>query len=270
MSRQMRDLWAEGLGLLRHEPTEMRVRIRQDGHELVDTVRAILVWEPLRVVPSYAVPATELHATLSPSDVPVTPPPDGILHPGIPFAAHSCPGEVMDVDGLMGAGFRPEDPELAEYVVLDFNAFDEWYEEDERLVSHAREPFHTVAVRPSSRTVRVELNGVVLVESSRPTLVFETSLPTRFYLPREDFMAELLPSERRTACAYKGHATYYSVEGARDLLWCYLEPLKEVRGLAGLVSFFDDALDVYVDGKLRDRPRGAVAEAVRQEFGLSS
>ncbi|WP_328323050.1 DUF427 domain-containing protein [Kribbella sp. NBC_00382] len=266
MSKQMRDLWAEGLGLLRHEPTEMRVRIRQDGHELVDTVRAILVWEPRRVVPSYAVPATELHATLSPSDASVLPLPDGILHPGIPFAAHSCPGEVMDVDGLIGAGFRPEDPELAEYVVLDFNAFDEWYEEDERLVAHAREPYHCVATRQSSRTVRIERDGQVLAESSRPTLVFETSLPMRFYLPREDVVTELEATDLVTSCAYKGVATYYG----DNLMWSYLEPLKEVRELAGLVAFYDDVLDVYVDGKLRERPGGPVAEALRQEFGLSS
>ena len=266
----MRDLWAEGLGLLRHEPTEMRLRVGLSGRELVDTAQAVLVWEPRRVVPSYAVPVADLRAELTASAAAAVPPPPGILHPGIPFLAHSCPGQVVDADGLVGAGFRPDDPELAEYVVLDFKAFDEWYEEDERLVSHPREPYHTVALRPSSRTVRVELNGVLLAESSRPTFGFETSLPTRFYLPREDVVAELLPSERQTACAYKGHATYYSVEGAPNVLWSYLEPLKEVRGLAGLVSFFDDVLDVYVDGKLRERPGGPVAEALRQEFGLSS
>jgi uncharacterized protein (DUF427 family) len=211
-----------------------------------------------------------LHALLTPSSVEAVPPPAGILHPGIPFLAHSTAGQVMDVDGLAGVGFRPDDVDLAEYVVLDFKAFDAWYEEDERLVSHPREPYHTAALRPSSRRVRVALDGVLLAESSRPTFVFETGLPTRFYLPREDLVAELLPSERHTACAYKGHATYYSVEGAPDLLWSYLEPLKEVRELAGLLAFYDDLFDVYVDGKLRERPGGPLAEALRQEFGLSS
>lgn len=265
----MRDLWADGLGLLRHEQTEMRLRAGSGGRVLVDTSRPALVWEPRRVVPSYAVPVADLGAELTASSAPPVPTPDGILHPGIPFSAHSCAGQVVDVDGLVGAGFRPDDPELAEYVVLDFKALDEWYEEDERLVAHPREPYHTVAVRPSSRTVRVEFNGALLAESNRPTLVFETTLPTRFYLPSEDFVAELLPSDRRSACAYKGHATYYSVEGAPNLMWSYLEPLKEVRGLAGLVSFYDDMLDVYVDGKLRDRPRGPIAAALRQESGIS-
>jgi uncharacterized protein (DUF427 family) len=268
MSKRMGELWAAGLGLLRYEPTEMRIRASSGGHELVDTVQAVLVWEPRRVVASYAVPVAELRAEPTESSVEPVPAPERLLHPGIPFLAHSCAGRVVDVAGLAGAGFRPDDPELAEYVVLDFNAIDEWYEEDERLVAHPREPYHRVAVRPSSRTVRLEFNGVLLAESSRPTLVFETGLPTRFYLPREDVVAELLPSERRTACAYKGHAWYYSVEGSEDLIWSYPEPLKEVREIAGLLAFFDDVLDVYVDGKLRERPAGPVAEAVRQEFGI--
>jgi len=265
----MGDLWADGLRLLRYEPTEMRLRASSGGRELVDTDRAVLVWEPRRVVASYAVPVAELRAELTEPSVQPVPAPEGLLHPGIPFAAHSCPGQVVDVAGLAGAGYQPDDAELAEYVVLDFKAIDEWYEEDERLVSHPRDPYHRVATRPSSRTVRVELDGVLLAESSRPTFVFETSLPTRFYLPREDVVAELLPSERRSACAYKGHATYYSTEGATDLFWSYLEPLKEVRDLAGLVSFFDDVLDVYVDDKLRDRPGGPVAESLRQEFDIA-
>jgi uncharacterized protein (DUF427 family) len=266
MTTKMRDLWHDGLPLLRYEPTEMRIRAGIGDQEIVDTTEAVLVWEPRRVVPSYAVPVAELRVELTASAATVTPAPDGILHPGIPFAAHSCAGQVVDVAGVAGAGFRPDDPQLAEYVVLDFRAFDEWFEEDERLVSHPREPYHRVDVRPSSRTVRIELNGVVMAESSRPTLVFETSLPTRFYLPRDDILVELLPSDLRTACAYKGYATYYSVAERRNLMWSYPDPLHEAKGLAGLIAFYDDVLDVYVDGKLRDKPRGAVAQAVRQEF----
>lgn len=266
----MRDLWFESLPKLRHEPTEMRVRASAQGQEIVDTTRAVLVWEPRRVVPSYAVPVAELRVDLTASAVAAAPPPDGILHPGHPFLVHSCPGQVVDVGGAAGAGFRPEDAELAEYVVLDFKAFDEWFEEDERLVSHPREPYHRVDVRPSSRTVRVELDGVLIAESSRPTLVFETSLPTRFYLPREDIVADLHASDLHTACAYKGHAIYYSVAGRDNFLWSYPQPLPEARALTGLVAFYDDVADVYVDGKLRARPNDALAQSLRQEVGLSS
>jgi uncharacterized protein (DUF427 family) len=125
-----------------------------------------------------------------------------------------------------------------------------------------------VDVRRSSRTVRIELDGVVLAESSRPTFVFETHLPTRFYLPREDFVVDLVPSELRTTCAYKGRAIYFSTSGRRNLLWSYPDPLPDARELMGLVAVYDDLVDVYVDGDLRGRPSGPVAQALQQEFGL--
>src|SRR5215207_517942 len=272
MGTKMRDLWSEGLSLLRYEPTEMRIRVRHDGRELADTTKAALVWEPRRVVPSYAVPVADLSVELVPSSGEAVPAPDGILHPGIPFTAHSADGQSMDLlageKRLVGAGFRPDDTELADYVVLDFNAFDEWLEEDQPVLSHPREPYHRVDVRRSSRTVRVKLDGVVLAESSRPSFVFETGLPTRFYLPREDIVAELEPSDLRTTCAYKGRAIYFSAGGRKNLMWSYPEPLPDARELAGLVAVYDDLVDVYVDGKLRGRPTGPVAKALQQEFGL--
>lgn len=268
----MRDLWSEGLSLLRYEPTEMRIRIRYGGRVIADTTRAALVWEPRRVVASYAVPVADLSVDLARSSGEAVPAPDGILHPGIPFTAHSSDGQSVDLlvgeERLVGAGFRPEDSELAEYVVLDFTAFDEWLEEDQPVLSHPREPYHRVDVRRSSRTVRIELDGVVLAESSRPTFVFETHLPTRFYLPREDFVVDLEPSELRTTCAYKGRAIYFSTSGRRNLLWSYPDPLPDARELMGLVAVYDDLVDVYVDGELRGRPSGPVAQALQQEFGL--
>jgi uncharacterized protein (DUF427 family) len=231
----------------------------------------VLVWEPRRVVPSYAVPVAELRANLTASSAEPVAVPEGILHPGIPFTAHSCPGEVVDVlvgeVRLAGAGFRPDDPDLAAYVVLDFTAF-EWLEEDERLVSHAREPYHRVAVRQSSRKLRIELDGVVLAESTRPTLVAETSLPLRFYLPREDVVADLTPSELRTSCAYKGEAHYFSVGDRADLAWSYPEPLKEATELTGLIAFWDDTLDVFLDDQRREPPRTAISELILDEFGV--
>jgi uncharacterized protein (DUF427 family) len=269
----MQDRMSQGLTLLRYEPTQMRVRVASGDQEIVDTTRAVLVWEPRRVVPSYAVPVEELRAELAASPAAAVPVPDDLLHPGIPFAAHSCPGESVDVlvgaGRLTAAGFRPDDPDLAGYVVLDFAAFDSWFEEDERLVAHPREPYHRVAVRPSSRQVRIELDGVVLAESSRPTLVFETSLPMRYYLPRDDIVAGLEPSELRTACAYKGEAVYYSVGGHPDLAWSYPEPLVEATQLAGLIALWDDHLDVFIDGKPRERRRNAIADTMLDEFGIA-
>jgi uncharacterized protein (DUF427 family) len=271
MSTKMQDQMFELLALMRHEPTAMRVRVGHGELEIADTTRAMLVWEPRRIVPSYAVPMADLHGELVPSTLPPVDAPGRVLDPGVPFTAHTSPGEAVDVlvgdTRFAGAGFRPEDPELAEYVVLDFWAFDRWLGEDERLLAHPRDPFHRVDVRQSSRTVRLELDGVVVAESSRPVLVFETSLPTRYYLPREDILVELTPTDRRTACAYKGQASYFSVAGYTDLAWTYAEPLDGATPLAGLIAFLDDKLEVFIDGRRRERPHSPAAELFRDRFG---
>ena len=273
----MRD-WMHGLRLhLRHEPEDQRVRAELAGRTVVDTTRAVLVWEPRRVIPSYGVPIWDLRGDLSPStassdDV------GGVLHPGIPFAVHTTPGQAFDltVDGVIrpGAVFRPADPDLDGVVLLDFAAFDAWYAEDERLAGHVRDPFHRVEPRRSSRRVRIELDGVVLADSTRPTLVHETQLPTRFYLPADDVVAETVRSELRTVCAYKGEATHLSfVVGGRvhkDLAWSYAEPLAGVDRIRGLVGFYDDVLDVFVDGRRRERPRTLLSASVLEEAGLET
>ena len=155
------DRWPE----LRYEPTEKRIRVMLGDDVLVDTTRALLVWEPRRIVPSYAVPLADLRGELTP-DAETSMDADRLLHPGIPFAVHSAPGDSFTVRTGSGertaAAFRPADPDLDGYAILDFKAFDRWLEEDDPLVSHARDPFHRIDVRPSSRHVRIELNGELL------------------------------------------------------------------------------------------------------------
>ena len=274
MSTRMRNLLMGGLGELRHEPTGKRIRAVLDGGTVVDTTRALLVWEPQRIVPSYAVPADDIAAELAPADAAAAdatgtvgvrmPELSGrpVLDPSVPFTKHSAEGRAADVragqQNRPGAGFFPADPGLAGYVVLDFGAFDAWYEEDELTVAHPRDPFHRIDVLPSSRHVRVELDGHVLAESSRPVLLFETMLPTRYYLPRDDIRAELTPSATRTCCAYKGQASYWSATaGDRvvpDLAWTYQQPRHDAAQVRGLIAFFAERLDVTVDGERTDRP----------------
>ena len=266
----MRDHLAQALGELRHEPTERRVRASLGGQVIVDSTSAVLVWEPRRVVPSFAVPAEDIRAELAPAS-PSNGDVAGILHPGIPFAVHTAAGEPVSIEDREGAGFRFADPDLAGHVALDFDAFDEWLEEDERIEGHPRDPFHRVDVRRSARSVRVEVDGVVVAETTRARLLAETHLPLRFYLPREDVRVDLRPSDARTYCPYKGHASYWSVDaGGRrhaDLGWSYEQPLPEIAAIAGLVAFWDERVDVFVDGVPRERPRGPIADALRDEFG---
>lgn len=258
------------LGELRYEVTEKWVRATLGGETVVDSTRALLVWEPRRVVPSYAVPIEDMQLELVPasSAVPAAEPP--ILHPGIPFAVHSARGASLTVraggEERADAAFQPDDADLAGYVVLDFDAFDAWYEEAERIVAHPREPYHDVDIRPSSRHIRVELDGRLLAESTRPTLAFETSLPTRFYLPREDIVADLRPSTTTTYCAYKGEASYWSVEGLEDVAWTYREPLHDAGRLAGLVAFYDELVDITIGENRRARPDTEFSKALMDEF----
>ena len=185
-----------------------------------------------------------------------------VLDPRVPFTVHSTEGEAVDLHaaGLVraGAGFRPADPDLAGLVILDFGAFDAWYEEDEQNVGHPRDPFHRIDVLASSRLVRLELDGQVLAVSSRPVLLFETMLPTRYYLPRADVTAELTPSATRTWCAYKGQASYFSASvGGRlvpDIAWSYPDPQHDAARVRDLIAFFDERIDVILDGARRPRP----------------
>jgi uncharacterized protein (DUF427 family) len=129
-----------------------------------------------------------------------------------------------------------------------------WFEEDERLQAHARDPHKRVDVAPSSRHVRVELDGELLAESRRPLVLFETTLPPRYYLPREDVVAELVPTPTVSVCPYKGIAEWFSVGSARDLAWSYPDPIPENPRIAGLVCFFNEKVDLLVDGELQERP----------------
>ena len=274
MSIQVHELLASGIGQLRYEPTTKRVRATLGGATVVDSTRAVLVWEPRRIVPSYAVPAADIHGELVPSTAPTT---DGeladgsllpdvfarpVLDPSVPFSAHTTAGEAVDVhangENSPGAGLRLTDPDLAGYVVLDFPAFDGWSEEDEPIVGHPRDPFHRIDVLASSRHLRLELDGHVLAESSRPMLLFETMLPVRYYLPRGDVRAKLVRSDTHTYCAYKGKASYWSANvGGRlvpDLAWTYKEPLTDASRVGNLIAFFNERVDVVLDGQRSERP----------------
>lgn len=133
-----------------------------------------------------------------------------------------------------------------------------WFEEDEPLMAHARDPHKRVDVAPSSRHVRVELDGELLAESRRPLLLFETSLPVRYYLPADDVVAELLASATSSTCPYKGVAEWFSVRvGDRvmeDLVWSYPTPIAENPRIGGLVCFLNEKVDLVVDGERLDRP----------------
>lgn len=258
MSLRMRDLVRGALNSLCYEPTEKRLRVYLADEPVADTHDARLVWEPRRVVPTYAVPVSDVSAQLEPAGgvVPVSDQP--VLDPRNPFTAHTCTGASFDVvvSGARrtAAAFQPADPDLADYVTLDFNAF-EWCEEDEPIVAHPHDPFRRIDILHSSRHVRIEWGGRLLAESSEPMLLFETLLPVRFYLPPADVVTDLEPTDSITYCAYKGRASYYSVpDGPMDVAWTYHTPLHDAEPVRDRIAFFDERVDVIVDGERRQRP----------------
>lgn len=135
-----------------------------------------------------------------------------------------------------------------------------WFEEALEVRVHARDPSKRVDAVPSERHIRVELEGEVLAESRRPVAVFETTLPTRWYLPADDVRQDLLvPSDTVTQCPYKGTATYWSARVGeslhQDVAWTYLDPIPECPRLAGLVCLLNEGVDLVIDGTLAERPR---------------
>jgi uncharacterized protein (DUF427 family) len=235
------------LAELRFAATSKRLRASLDGATVLDTTDAMLVWEPRRVVPSYAVPPGDLQLELTehlPAEVP-----EGIgpVLPPLHHDWHTVPGRSLHYERRGEVAFRPDEPALAGRVIMHWDPF-EWVEEDQPVIVHAHDPFSRIDVLRSSRHVRVEIGGVTVGESRRPTALYETGLPTRWYLPREDVRMDLLtPSEFRTACAYKGIASYLSADGAPDVAWYYPNPLHEAEGIKDMVSFWR-AAEVYVDG----------------------
>jgi len=162
-----------------------------------------------------------------------------------------------------GAALRyPDSPieSLRDLVRLDWNSMSEWFEEDEPVYTHPRDPYSRVDILASSRHVRVEVDGMTVADSRQPRILFETGLPTRYYLPLTDLRMDLLrPSGTQTHCPYKGTAGYWSVDTGQavhsDIVWIYRMPLPESQKIAGLACFYNEKVDIYLDGELQERPR---------------
>jgi uncharacterized protein (DUF427 family) len=152
----------------------------------------------------------------------------------------------------------PDSPieELRDLVRFEWDAMDAWFEEDEEVFTHPRDPHTRVDILPSSRQVRVEVDGVTVAESANSRMLFETGLPVRYYLPKTHVRMDLLtPTDTVSHCPYKGQAEYWSMAGHTDIAWSYPTPLPESERIAGLVGFYNEKLDIYVDGVLQERPR---------------
>ncbi len=266
MALSLADRMAEDLSRLRYQPTPKRIRLELEGAPVADTTAAMLVWEPMRIVPSYAVPEKDFSATLewAPAEhdgAGVDEDRSRMLTPRDPFSVHTCNGDVLTVltltGRLEGAAFRLADPDLAGYVLLEFAAFS-WREEDDAIVGHPRDPFHRIDVRRSGRSVRIEHSGNVLADSTLTRMLFEGAFPfVRYYIPPEDVIIDLAPGTLSSTCAYKGHATHYTAAvggtALTNIAWSYEDPLEDATAVRGLISFYQERLDLFVDGQSVER-----------------
>jgi uncharacterized protein (DUF427 family) len=148
---------------------------------------------------------------------------------------------------------------LRDHVSFTWGRMDAWYEEEEEVFVHARDPYARVDVLPSSRHVRIVIDGQIVAETLRPWLLFETGLPTRYYIPPDDIRMDLLDATSLTTrCPYKGIARYWSAKHAgkagSNIVWSYPDPIAECPKIRGLLSFFNERVDLYLDGEIQPRP----------------
>jgi uncharacterized protein (DUF427 family) len=249
-------------GRVRVERGRKWVRGYLGGQLVFDTRRPVLVWE-VPYFPAYYVPASDVRAKLVASPRREQSPSRGEAR-----YFHVRVGGHSAEDAAWSYPESPIEP-LRDLVRFEWNALDLWLEEDEPVYTHPRDPYKRVDVLASSRHVEVVVNGVKVADSRQPRILFETGLPPRYYLPLADVRLELLvPSDTQTHCPYKGTATFWSVEveGQRvaDLAWMYRAPFAESQKIAGLVAFYDEKVDVYVDGELQERPRTPFSDGARR------
>jgi len=236
------------------EPVPRRVRATLGGETVLDTTRALYFWE-FPPFPQFYIPVTDVA--------------EGALVQERP--AHASPFGTVAVHGLRAGGVeRPhaarvftesEIPGIAGTVRFEWSALDAWFEEDEEIFVHPRNPYVRVDALRSLRPVRVELDGAVLADAPSCVMVFETGLPTRYYLERTtvDFAA-LSASDTVTRCPYKGTTSGYwsALAGdgaASDIAWAYDFPTRELGPIAGLVAFYNEKVDLFLDGEPLERPQ---------------
>ncbi|MFT8317937.1 MAG: DUF427 domain-containing protein [Sporolactobacillus sp.] len=233
------------------EPTHRWIRVKVGGETIVDSKQALLINEAGRL-PVYYFPQADIRLNL--------------LRPNDHFTTCIHKGEASYWDIILGdrviknAAWGYLNPnsgseKIKGYISFLWNLVDHWYEEEEEIFVHARDPYTRVDAIPSSRHVQVVLGGQVVADSIRPVIVFETNLTPRYYLPKEDVRTVLLePSETKTRCPYKGIASYWSVNVGgvkhKDIVWSYQQQLPEIPKIKGLFSFYNEQVDsLTVDGE---------------------
>ncbi|MEO3867687.1 DUF427 domain-containing protein [Nonomuraea sp. B12E4] len=226
------------------------MRTYLDGRVVADTTSALLVWE-VPYYPTYYIPLEDVDESALKATGAVKHSPsrgDAEVHTVASGTAEAADAALVYRDSPL--------EQIRGHVRFQWEAMDAWFEEDEEVFVHPRDPYTRVDILASNRHVRVEVDGVTVADSHSPRILFETGLPARYYLPKTDVRLDLLEgTDTTTSCPYKGTAEYWSVNGGKDLAWSYRTPLPESQKVAGLIAFYNEKLDIYVDGELQERPK---------------
>jgi uncharacterized protein (DUF427 family) len=236
------------------EPVPRRIRAFVAGEKVLDTTRALYVWE-WPFYPQYYIPLADVNRDFLA--------PEGHTQQSRRGAADAYELKVGDVRRPDAARLFADSPVdgLSGTVRFDWDALDAWFEEDEQVFGHPRSPYTRVDALRSARPIRVELDGVVLAESSSPVMVFETGLPTRYYINRTEInFKHLIPSDTVTLCPYKGTTSgYWSVRIGDtvhpDLAWAYDFPTRQLQPITGLIAFYNEKVDIFLAGEQLERPK---------------
>ena len=242
---------------IRFEPCAKRLRVVFGGETLADTTAVRLLHET-RHLPVYYFPRDDVRMEL------LTRTDHGSYCPFKGEAGYWTVAAGSETAENAVWSYQTPYDEVAgikDYLAFYWNKMDHWYEEDEEVFVHARDPYVRVDVLDSARPLRVVLGGETVAETRRARFLLETGLPVRYYIPRADVRADLLlPSETETACPYKGTARYRHVQvGDRifeDIVWTYGDPLPESLRIKDYLCFFDEKVDaVVLDGEAVPKPK---------------
>ncbi|MFT5486006.1 MAG: hypothetical protein ACI9JL_000588 [Paracoccaceae bacterium] len=240
------------------EASPRRVRVKFGGEWIADSTDMVLMYEANHL-PVYYFPVKDIRLDL--------------LHPTdhsshCPYKGDSSYWSIeaggQTAENAVWAYQAPFDEmtaiNLQDYCAFYWDRVDQWFEEDEEIFVHPRDPHKRIDTVPSSRSVKIMLGGETVAETTRAHFLFETGLPTRYYIPAEDIRADLLsPSDTQSRCPYKGIATYQTVTVGEqifeDIVWSYPKPVPECPKIEGLQCFFNEQVDaIFVDGKEIDKP----------------
>ena len=233
--------------LLYVERLRRRMRVRFGGRWIADSERVLLLFEPGRYPVAYF-PETDVSPNVLEQTEQTTQHPD--LGPTFWYSVRADGQHIAQRGAWQHTGVPAHASELQACVAFAWRAMDAFYEEDERILGHAADPYHRIDIRKTTRHLVVRHRDRIVADTKQPVVLYESGFAPRWYVPRADIdESALTPVKLQTFCPYKGLCCYYSIDDARLAAWFYPDAYPGVRDISNLVSFEPDIVSVHLDGK---------------------